>query len=269
MSQIDLSKIELEPILSHTSKGNQPKWQLNGKWYKADHMGYESLAEVLVSRLLIRSNIKEFVQYEPLQIQYNNKSYVGCVSDNFKKKEEMLIPLERLHRVYSGKGFAEALSKINDTKEKILYTVNFIEDKANLKDIGKYITVLTELDAFFLNEDRHTNNIAVIRDENTKLFKTAPIFDNGLSLLSDINDYSINDNIYDCIDKVKAKPFDIDFDVQMDAAEDLYGQQLKFDFNKSDVHSIIEEFKEFYDPQIIKRVEKVLLEQMRKYTIFF
>lgn len=36
----------------HTSKGDQPKWKQAGNWYKADHMGYEALSEIIVSRLL-------------------------------------------------------------------------------------------------------------------------------------------------------------------------------------------------------------------------
>ena len=61
MERIKLDTIEQEPIQGHTSKGDQPKWQLKGKWYKADHMGYESLAEVVVSQLLKQSNVSDFV----------------------------------------------------------------------------------------------------------------------------------------------------------------------------------------------------------------
>lgn len=43
MVRINLDAIEQEPILGHTSKGDQPKWQLDGKWYKADHMGYDHI----------------------------------------------------------------------------------------------------------------------------------------------------------------------------------------------------------------------------------
>ena len=39
----------------HTSKGDQRKWKVDGIWYKADYIVYESLAEVLVSRLLKQS----------------------------------------------------------------------------------------------------------------------------------------------------------------------------------------------------------------------
>lgn len=52
METIDLSKFEPQETLNHTSKGNQLKWKCDGYWYKADHMGYEGLAETIVSALL-------------------------------------------------------------------------------------------------------------------------------------------------------------------------------------------------------------------------
>ena len=36
----------------HTSKGDQRKWKVEDRWYKVDYMGYESLADVLVSHFL-------------------------------------------------------------------------------------------------------------------------------------------------------------------------------------------------------------------------
>ena len=39
----------------HTSKGDQLKWKIDDRWYKADYMGYEGLSEVLVSDLLQKS----------------------------------------------------------------------------------------------------------------------------------------------------------------------------------------------------------------------
>jgi hypothetical protein len=32
-----------------SSKGNQLKWESKGIWYKADYLGYEGLAECVVS----------------------------------------------------------------------------------------------------------------------------------------------------------------------------------------------------------------------------
>ena len=56
MEMIDLSRLEPQETLNHTSKGNQLKWKYYGYWYKADHMGYEGLAETIVSALLVLAN---------------------------------------------------------------------------------------------------------------------------------------------------------------------------------------------------------------------
>ena len=190
MDTIDLDAVKQEPLQGHTSKGNQPKWQLNGRWYKADHMGYESLAEVLISQLLKQSNAPDFVEYRPIFILHEKQKKAGCVSKNFREKNEMLVPFERLHRSYKGQGLASVLSGMQDPEEKIRYTVGFIEQVTGLSGVGEYLTLLLELDSFFLNEDRHTNNLAVIRNEASMKFRLCPIFDNGLSLLSDL--FTIN-----------------------------------------------------------------------------
>lgn len=269
MDIINLDAAEQEPIQGHTSKGDQPKWQLDGKWYKADHMGYEALAEVLVSQLLKQSNVSDFVEYGPVLIQYQGKEVPGCVSKNFRRKDEMLVPFERLHRAYKGQGLAAALGGINEPQERIRYTVDFIERTTGLTGVGKYLTLLLEVDSFFLNEDRHTNNLAVIRNEKTKEFRLCPIFDNGLALLSDLYDYPLDKDVYDCIGGVRAKPFDMDFDVQIEAAEGLYGMQLKFSFSPKGVSKELEFVKELYGERIHRRVDRVLLEQMRKYQVYF
>ena len=268
MDRINLDAVEQEAIQGHTSKGDQPKWQLDGKWYKADHMGYEALAEVLISQLLKQSNVPDFVEYKPVLIQYQGKEIPGCVSKNFRRKDEMLVPFERLHRAYKGQGLAAALGGINEPLERIRYTVDFIEQTTGLTGVGEYLTFLLELDSFFLNEDRHTNNLAVIRNEKTKEFRLCPIFDNGLALLSDLNDYPLDKDVYDCIRRVRAKPFDMDFDVQVEATEELYGSQLKFSFARHDISKMLDAVRELYSSTVIARVEQTVYEQMRKYPVY-
>jgi len=269
MKIFDFDKTERIPAEGHSSKGDQPKWNLNGSWYKADYMGYEALAEVVISKLLTKSNAEDFVEYRPVLIRYNGKTNIGCESKNFREKDEQLIPFERLHRAYKGIGLAQALGKMPSASERILYTVDFIEEVTKLSDVGRYMTMLLELDAFFLNEDRHTNNLAVIRNETTLAFRLCPIFDNGLALLADTNDYPVNCDIYQCIGKVKAKPFDLSFDEQVCAAEILYGSPLKFSFTKRDVSEILKELSDVYPNDVISRVEGIMYEQMRKYPIYF
>lgn len=269
MQKIDLTDIKKEIIENHTSKGNQPKWYIHNKWYKADHMGYEALSEYVVSELLKKSNVHNFVVYDLVEIKYDNKTSLGCVSDNFREDYEMLVPIEKLHRQYFGKGLADVLSDKESIEDKIKYTVNFIEKITGLENVGEYFATVLAVDAFFLNEDRHTNNIAVIRNEKTKKFRFAPIFDNGLSLLSDTNDYILDCDVYDNIKKVNAKPFDRSFDEQLNAVEEIYGSQLKFNFTRTDIYNIIDALKNVYDEKIVQRVETILLQQMRKYQYLF
>ena len=269
MDKINLNTNAQEPIQGHSSKGDQPKWHLDGKWYKADHMGYEALSEVLVSRLLMKSNVTELVSYAPVLICYQDKEVAGCVSESFQGKDEMLIPFERLHRAYKGHGLAEVLSGFAEPQERIRYTVDFLENITGLRGVGPYLTMILELDALFLNEDRHTNNLAILRDENTLEFRLCPVFDNGLALLSDTNDYPENEDIYNCISRVQAKPFDREFLTQVDAAEELYGIQLKVSFSRTDVAKELSALNELYGTEICHRVESILLEQMRKYAYLF
>ena len=109
----------------------------------------------------------------------------------------------------------------------------------------------------------------MIRDERSGKFRLCPIFDNGLALLSDLNDYSLDADIYSCIGRVRAKPFSLDFDEQVEAANELYGSFLKFTFTKQDVRSILESAEAFYPEAILRRVQSIVFEQMRKYSIFF
>lgn len=253
----------------HTSKGDQPKWQIDDTWYKADYMGYESLSEVVVSRMLSRSTLDNFVTYEPMIIKTELKPIAGCVSQNFRKLSETLISLERLHRAYQGVGLAQAIGQMGAVKAKIQYTVDFVEKVTGLQNFGRYLSTIMELDAFLLNEDRHTNNIAVIRNEETGTFRLCPIFDHGLSFLADMNDYPIDADIYSYIRRVKSKPFCPDFTEQIEAATTLYGSDLHFLFSESDIPELFQCLDELYEPMILQRANHVIREQMCKYSHLF
>ena len=268
MNSISFEHYSSIPSEGHSSKGNQPKWERRGSWYKADHMGYEALAEVLISTLLKDSNVSDFVAYDPVLIQYDGKSVSGCSSKSFRKEGEILISFERLYRSYRGKSLAHELARM-DTREKIRYTVDFVESVTGLRGVGAYLTMILELDAVFLNEDRHTNNLSVIRDETTGRYRLCPIYDNGLSLLSDLNDYPLGMDFYALIAKVRAKPFDREFDLQAEAAELLYHPQLRLRFNRQRVAEELSALRDYYPDEILSRAGNVLFEQMRKYSFFF
>lgn len=269
MDRINLNAVERKGNQGHIAKGNQPKWLLNGKWYKADHMGCEALAEVLTARLLKQSNVFHFTAYEPVLIQYQGKEMPGCASQNFRGRHEMLVSFERLHRAYRGQGLAAVLGEMKEPQQRIRYTVDFLEQTTGLSGVGEYLTLLLEADAFFLNEDRHTNNLAVIRNEKTKGFRLCPIFDDGLALLADLGNYPVDQNVSDCISRVRAKPFDVDFDVQVKAARALYGPQLKFSFTQSEILKQLDDLRALYSDEVLVRAEQILWRQMGKYPEYF
>ena len=270
MERIDLTNESLIDTKATSSKGNQQKWLVNGNWYKADHMGYEGLCEVVVSRLLKQSNIQDFVTYSPILITFDGKEYPGCYSKNFKAKNESIVTLEHLSKQWLANSFAKELLRYPEPEDKIRHTVEFIERVTGLKDVGKYFATMLSMDAFFLNEDRHTNNIAFILNDDIGDYRYCPYFDFGLSLLADTTeDYPLTVNTYDLIDKVKAKPFDTDFDVQLEAAEQLYGSQVKFTFTKADIDNALNEVAEYYPKAIIERVRDILYHQRNKYQYLF
>ena len=81
------------------------------------------------------------------------------------------------------------------------------------------------MDALFLNDDRHLNNIAVI--EQGGKFKYCPIFDNGAGLLSNVQFSPMDIDPKGLIKDVVARPFNTSFTRQMNTARTLYGGQLK------------------------------------------
>lgn len=88
-------------------------------------------------------------------------------------------------------------------------------------------------------------------------------------MLSDLKDYPVDRDVHDCIRRIRAKPFDVDFDVQVEAAKTLYGLQLKLPFSRADVSRTLDSVRALYSNPVMSRVEQTLYEQMRRYPIYF
>lgn len=270
MEIINLEKYDLIDTKSTSSKGNQQKWLVDGTWYKADHMGYEALCEVVVSSLLGKSNVDSFIKYHPVKIEFNGRVLNGCRSENFRGKNESLITLEHLSKSWLGASMARELLKYESVEDKIKRTVDFVEKVTGLQNVGEYITMMIEIDAFFLNEDRHTNNIAFILNDESGQYRFCPFFDFGLSLLADTaEDYPLGVDIYAVVDKIAAKPFNRDFYTQLEAATKLYGDRLKLSFTNADIEAAFAGLDEYYSDEIIERVRNLLYNQKRKYAYMF
>ena len=251
----------------HTSKGDQLKWKIGNIWYKSDYMGYEGLSETLVSHLLQKSTLSHpFVLYQPVRIAYRGTLRSGCSSPDFLKANQMLIPLEKLYRQNTGDSLAISLAAFSEPAERIRFLADQLENMTGIQNFGAYLTAMLEIDAFFLNEDRHTNNIAVLYDTETEQYSLSPLFDQGLCLFADTsNDYPLDLPMDVCMERIEAKPFSSDFDTQLDAAEELYGIQLHFSFTTKDVCTELASLADYYPLEIRQRVEQIIRRQMRKY----
>lgn len=266
---IDLSNKDKYKIEVKSSKGNQPKWKIGDFYYKQDYLGYEGLVEYVISQLLKKTNLKkdEFVEYNTEIIQNGNYIRNGCISKNFLQDGQSLVTLYKLYRNNYQRIINQDVFKIENLKERVRFIENRVYDLADIKDFGKYLCKIIEIDAFFLNEDRHFNNIALIY-ENDK-YKLCPIFDNGSSLLSDTTlEYQVDKDVYKLIDNVKPKTFTFNFYEQLETIESLYGQQLEFYFTKKDIEEILNN-EPYYKQEDKERIKTILFEQMRKYNYLF
>ena len=267
---IELFENNIKMEQRKSSKGNQLKWLNGNSWYKADYTGYEGLAEYVISQLLVFSTLPEenYILYDTEEIRYRSVRYLGCKSKNFLPEGWQLITLERLFQNFYSESLYKSIYRMNDIENRIRFLVEQVERITNLKNFGRYISILLTVDALFINEDRHTHNIAVLMDEKG-MYHYCPIFDNGAGVCSDTTmDYPMDMEVEKMLESAKAKTFCGSFEEQLDAVEKLYGQHVKFRFTIKDIEQILE--KELYYPEEVKkRVKEILVEQRRKYSYLF
>ena len=267
---VELFEDHVRQFDRHSSKGNQLKWECDGVWYKADYTGYEGLAEYVISQLLKKSTLdkNEFVVYELEQIKYKRQIFNGAKSNDFLKADWQIVTLQRLYKTKYNRNFMEDVWHIPETEDRVEFVVEQVEQLTELKNFGEYFSKLLTIDAFFLNEDRHMHNIAVLMNGKGE-YKYCPVFDNGAWLLSDTTmDYPMEQDIYQMISEVKSKSVSQDFDEQLDVAENLYGQNLQFLFTKKNVSDIVNN-ADMYPLEERKRVELIIYSQMNKYKYLF
>ena len=113
-----------------------------------------------------------------------------------------------------------------------------------LEHFGVYLTLLFEIDMLFGNENRHLNNIAVLR--RGEGFDYCPLFDFGAGLLSNVRDYPMEIEPKALVRQLRAQPFDTTFARQVHAAEAAYGVQLEWDFDLRDIGAALAEPLRYY-----------------------
>ena len=165
-------------------------------------------------------------------------------------------------------GLNKCIYRIEDHRERLRFLVEQTERYTGLSDFGGYMSKLLTVDTLFLNEDRHTHNIAVLRD-GQGAYQYCPIFDNGAGLLADITmDYPLGEAPEELAEEAEPKTFCQSFDEQLDIAEELYGQRLRFSCGKQELAAVLDR-ELFYPPEIRERVKELLLFRYRKYRYLF
>lgn len=248
----DADKLYLES----TSKGNQRKWIYDNCFLKADTMGYESIAEYTVSDFLHYAEGVDFTEYMLCEIYDGTNTYPGCYSENFLQENEECWSFFKILKVYFGSSkAAEKELQKRTGKVKYDFVIDIVSEVSSL-DINSYISNVLLLDCLTLNEDRHLNNLCVIKGKQN--WRVCPVFDNGLSLLSDTGAYPTGVPVRTYINKVKSKPFSSDFIKQASYA----GGKLIIDFKKycTDLENKSAEFKN----KEFGRATSVLLSRCRK-----
>lgn len=194
---------------SSTTTGNQRKYFRNNLYIKVDMFGYEGFAECLASELLkfIESDYS-FADYSMCSISDGWTTRNGCYSENFLYENESLISLMRIIKCQVENVYE--FFKQNRRYDLAKRTIELVYHSTNL-DISYYLAFILRFDAIILNEDRHLNNISVIYNRVEKSYKVSPIFDNGLSLLSDVNMYTFGKDLSRLMKMVSSRPFSKDF----------------------------------------------------------
>ena len=119
-------------------------------------------------------------------------------------EEEELVTFYRLYYNEVGKDLSKVIANMNTMEERIEYVIRFIDQSCGL-NIHAYLSKVLTLDMICLNEDRHLNNLALIMRGNE--FYPAPIFDNGVSLLTANQSVNWNFSIEENVKRVIARPF--------------------------------------------------------------
>ncbi len=219
-------KKEIRQIALTSSKGNQEKWCEDGRWYKLDLFGYEALAEVLCSHLLSQWPLPfRAVSYRMELIAVDGRQRTGCSAPDFLAPGQSIVTAAQLLRQYVGSDYRAVIAGLPSDKQRILWLADTVRQITGLKEFGAYLTLLFEIDTLFANDDRHLNNIAVLRNTDGS-FDYCPIFDLGAALLSNTQVCRYDIAPQALLSSLRAAPFSMNFTRMMHTAQEQFGEYL-------------------------------------------
>lgn len=225
-----------------SSKGAQDKYYSNGYWYKRDSVGYESIAEVLASRVAKITNANLIIaSYCPVMIQTKLDVHLGCKSQSYLADGDREYTLARL--LEKDLGVAYHSSLFPTEADLIVSTVSCFAKLGCRQHLCDQLSCLLQLDRLILNVDRHLHNIALVQHKSGSF--DLVYFDNGDSLASDITyDFDESLSADDCFHNAVARPFSSHFDEQcrmMAAYSEFRLKDIQSTLKVSDICGLIPE----------------------------
>lgn len=208
----------------------------------------ESIMEVLayeIGKLLGFKTIEYFLDTVMLK---SGEEIVVCVSKDFMINYKERISLLSL------------LARINSEDESY---ENIISSFPKFK---KDLDRILLFDFIIDNRDRHLRNIEIILDDKGSML-VGPIFDNGMSLLSDfIDDIDLEwiKEDEDCYENLfinaetPCKPFRLEHSSQIGLVDLSLADYLKLNVHREEIRDVIYRFKEHLSPLRLECIEKLV-----------
>lgn len=198
----------------NSSGGNLLKWRIGNKFIKTStfkehelQLGcmYESYAEVIASRLAKWLGIPS-VQYQLCEIIIDNKiRIIGCESTDFTDNGRYRYI--GLGHITESSGFP-CIVGISGYQQ----LVSWLEP--SVPGFKNYLDANMILDYIVVNDDRHLNNLGLLRDTSTKQYILPPVFDTGNSLFCHkyVDSMQYEPSLPALL---RSKPFVPNFDIQL------------------------------------------------------
>ena len=155
-----------------TSSGIQEKLYRDGFWYKKDHYGNESIAEVTYSLFLEHSGV------ETVKYRLHPESKQVSVSKDFTEGKNFISAKTILDWVNTGCSFND-LYHISEKEKLDLLVSAFKGYGIREGESTSFIHKMNYFDSMLGNVDRHLGNFGIIVGERS--VKMAPMFDFGMS----------------------------------------------------------------------------------------
>lgn len=247
-----------------SSDGCSPKYTNNRIWIKVDSLGYEALAEVIVSRAVSALGF-DCIEYHPCFFVIGDYAYSACSSASFMQSGLQEVTLG--HELCRLTGFAnlyalmQHINGMSSVKDRINFVVYSLKSCIDPDVFMRYLAGLLWIDSLVYNGDRHLHNILLFRNQDR--LNLAPYFDFGDSLLSNTSfKFPMKMTVAYGVYKVKSKPFSSSFEKQVTVLQEYLpvGYPSTISIDTLDLYK-------YYEPAHIHRALSVLRLGLTKYGI--